>query len=395
MIVKGFFKRNKKFIVIALAAFLLFVSILMWGLNMPPITVLGITLTTLLILCLILCWLLRNPPDSLLENLLQKRISENQDNVRFAEDSLYVITTGTGAPMPDKDRVGPQTIVLAGEKLLVFDAGPGSTRMLEISNLDVGSVDALFLTHYHSDHIGDIGELMLKRWANGSPDFPLPIYGPPGLEKVVNGFEAAYSFDKKYRIDHHGQKIVPASGFGGDSHPFDLGKDLTSSEVVYESVDVQVIAFNVDHTPVFPAVGYRVNYKNRSVVISGDTIFTESLIDHVRGADVLICEALNQKYTDMLANAGRKTGTNLPPIAKDIQTYHITPEKAAMLARDAEVSQLILTHILPPIPSSGIAAQLFQKEARMIHKNLYMANDGTMVKISTETDAITIKEILD
>ena len=395
MIVKGFFKRNMKFIGIALAVIFLSVPVLLWVLNIPPIIVLGITLSVVLILSLVLFFLFRNPPDSFLENLLQKRISANQDKARFSEDGLYVITTGTGAPLPDKERVGPQTIVLAGEKLLVFDAGPGSTRMLELTNLDVGTVDALFLTHYHSDHIGDIGELMLKRWANGSPNFPLPIYGPPGLEKVVNGFEIAYSFDKEYRIAHHGQDIVPASGFGGDSHPFDLGKDLSASKVVYEYDDLQVIAFNVDHAPVFPAVGYRVNYKNKSVVISGDTIFTESLIDHVRKADVLICEALNKKYTDMLANAGRNTGTNLTPIAEDIQTYHITPEEAAMLAKEAEVTQLVLTHILPPIPSFGIAAKLFLKEARKIFDKLYMANDGTMVKMSTDSDAITIKEILD
>ncbi len=85
--------------------------------------------------------------------------------------------------------------MVAGDQVLVFDAGPGSTHKLELI-MDASSVDALFLTHYHSDHIGDMGELMLKRWATSGSAEPLPIYGPPGIEEVVAGFEAAYQLIK-------------------------------------------------------------------------------------------------------------------------------------------------------------------------------------------------------
>ncbi|NOH02826.1 MAG: MBL fold metallo-hydrolase [Chloroflexi bacterium] len=153
-------------------------------------------------------WFLNDLPDFAVEMLINTAASANRNAKHFEEDALYVITTGTGAPLPDPNRAGPQTVVLAGDQILVFDAGPGSTRQLELI-IDTSSVDALFLTHYHSDHIGDMGELMLKRWATSGPAEPLPIYGPPGVEEVVAGFEAAYQLDVGYRIAHHGAEAVP------------------------------------------------------------------------------------------------------------------------------------------------------------------------------------------
>lgn len=89
-------------------------------------------------------------------------------------------------------------MVIAGEQVLVFDTGSGSTLNLELAGVDVSAIDGLFLTHYHSDHIGDLGELMLKRWASNTVTEPLAIYGPVGLEQVVLGFEKAYQLDKGY-----------------------------------------------------------------------------------------------------------------------------------------------------------------------------------------------------
>jgi ribonuclease Z len=118
-------------------------------------------------------WFLNNLPDPIIAMIFNRTISTNQTAKHFEEDALYVITTGTGAPLPDPGRAGPQSIVVAGEQVLVFDSGPGSTHKLELI-MDASSVDALFLTHYHSDHIGDMGELMLKRWGTGGSAEPLP-----------------------------------------------------------------------------------------------------------------------------------------------------------------------------------------------------------------------------
>lgn len=356
---------------------------------------LWIILSIYLLVCLLLVIILRNPPDSVINYLFHTVIDHNLSRNFFEEDGLYVITTGTGSPMPDKHRTGPQTVVVAGKQILVFDAGPGSTLKLALSRVDVGSVDALFITHFHSDHIGDIGELMLKRWATGSPEQPLPIYGPTGVDEVIKGFENAYKFDKSYRIAHHGEKVVPSSGFGGVAHSFDLGSDLMSSRKVYQQGEVEVIAFNVDHAPVFPAVGYRVNYKGRSIVITGDTKYTKSLIYHSNKADVLISEAINKKFSTMMAKAGEDTETNLTAIATDIQDYHINPKEAADVAREAGVKQLVITHILPPVPND-LMIRPFLKETRAAYKGeIYMANDGTLISLPVISDQILIKELLE
>ena len=321
-------------------------------------------------------------------------MKRNQAANLFEEDGLYVITTGTGAPLPDKGRAGPQTLVIAGAQFLVFDSGPGSTHKMEVIPLEVGHVDALFLTHYHSDHIGDMGELMLKHWAGIGNDQPLPIYGPPGVEQVVAGFEAAYQLDVSYRLDHHGEEAMPLSGSGGEVHMFDLGSDLMASDVVYEQDGVQVIAFNVDHTPIFPAVGYRVNYKNKSVVITGDTVFTDSLIHHSMGADVLVSEALNHKLSTMVSEATSDLGNNVSIVAEDIKDYHMTPEQAGIVARDAGIPYLIITHVLPPVPSK-VLVNPFLKDARAVYDGeITMANDGTMITILANTDKISIKELI-
>lgn len=353
-----------------------------------------ITLAVVLVLGLGLIWFYHNLPESLIDDLFNFVVRKNQSANLFEKDSLYVITTGTGAPLPDEGRAGPQTIVIAGDQFLVFDAGPGSTHKMEVIPLEVGDVDALFLTHYHSDHIGDIGELMLKRWATTGNNQPLPIYGPPGVEEVVAGFEAAYLLDVGYRVAHHGEEAMPPSGAGGDVHMFDLGPDLMSSDVVYQHGDVEVIAFNVDHTPVFPAVGYRVNYQGKSVVITGDTIFTESLIHHAMGADVMISEALNHEFSQMLSDASSDLESNASIVAKDIQDYHITPQQAGIVARDAGIPYLIITHVLPPVPNR-ILVNPFLRDARAVYDGkIYMANDGTMIVIPIETEKIVIKEIL-
>ena len=337
---------------------------------------------------------LQNPPDYLLKFIIEKGIARNNSMDTFKDDALYVITTGTGAPLPEKNRVGPQTVVVAGDQILVFDAGPGSTLNLQVSGVDVSSINGLFLTHYHSDHIGDMGELMLKRWASNVATEPLPIYGPVGLDQVVTGFEMAYELDKRYRIDHHGEDMVPEEAFGGDVVEFDLGVDLTTSKVVYSSGDVEVIAFNVDHLPDFTDVGYRVNYKDRSVVRACHTVYTDSLIDHAGGADLFVCEALHMGFSKMISDASVDMDSNLSDVAHDIQDYHISPKDAAIVAREAGISQLVLTHLLPPIPLRILKAG-FTKEARAVYDGeIYISNDGTMIKMLVNSDDIRITELL-
>jgi ribonuclease Z len=336
---------------------------------------------------------MNNLPDSAIQRLIATGVGTVRTGNLFSQDALHVITTGTGAPLPDPKRVGPQTVVIAGDQFLVFDTGPGSTRQLALTGLNISSVSALFLTHFHSDHISDLGEFMLQHWTMSGVAEPLNIYGPPGVDEVVAGFLAAYRLDRSYRVGHHGADVMPPSGFGGVAHTFDLGTDLMSSAVVYESGDVQVIAFNVDHPPVVPAVGFRVNYKGRSVLITGDTIYSDSLIHHARGADVMVSDALNHKMSQWIAEAGQDLDNNLSSVAEDIQESHIRPEEAALVAREAGVPVLIITHVLPPVPD--VLINPFLRDARAVFNGeIRMANDGTLITLPVNSDQHSIRELL-
>ncbi|MBN2044424.1 MAG: MBL fold metallo-hydrolase [Anaerolineales bacterium] len=338
-------------------------------------------------------WYRNNMPDSAIEGVFNRAVNADRNSEYFQQDALHVVTTGTGAPLPDPNRVGPQAVVVAGDQMLVFDTGPGSTRQLALTGLSISSVNALFLTHFHSDHISDLGEFMLQHWTGTGVEEPLNIYGPPGVEEVVAGFLAAYRLDRGYRINHHGADVMPPAGFGGVAHTFDLGTDLMSSEVVYEAGDVQVIAFNVDHPPVVPAVGFRVNYKDRSAMITGDTIYSDSLIHHAMGADLMVSDSLNHKMSQMIADAGEDMENNLSSVTEDIQESHIKPEEAAAVAKEAGVPVLIITHVLPPVPD--FLRRPFLHDAREIYDgHLQMANDGTLISLPVNSDQYTIHELL-
>ncbi|HWA64145.1 MAG TPA: MBL fold metallo-hydrolase [Caulobacteraceae bacterium] len=296
-------------------------------------------------------------------------------------DALSVGLCGAGSPMPDPTRAGPCVAVVAGKRLFVIDSGSGSTRNLSLMNLPPARVEAVFLTHFHSDHIGDLGELMLQHWAGGAASAPLPVYGPTGVDQVVHGFEAAYTLDRGYRIEHHGPQVVPPSGFGGAPHPFAVSR--TGPDVlVIDEPDLKVWAFPVEHHPAEPAVGYRFDYKGRRLVISGDTAPSARLDAAAKGADLLAHEALSPELVGIQRQAALKAGrANLAAIMHDILRYHSTPEQAAAAANRAGVRELLLYHIIPPLPVEALEGP-FLGHAREIYKGpIRVGHDGDFLSL--------------
>ncbi len=265
-------------------------------------------------------------------------------------DGLHVGLAGTGAPLPEERRHGGCTFVLAGKHLFIVDSGPGSTKSLELMRLPLGDIQAVLLTHVHSDHIGGLGELMLKAWTRGGRTAPLRVVGPEGVQKVVAGFNLAYAIDVGFRIDHHPPTIAAPGGAGGIAEPV-TSLDDTGAAVVFEAPDLKVTAFLVDHRPVEPAFGYRFDYKGRSVVISGDTLPSESLRRHTERADLLLHEALQPAMLKIIHDAGLRDGhPNAAQLASDILSYHTFPEEVARIARDTNVRHVVFHHFLPQVP---------------------------------------------
>jgi ribonuclease Z len=267
-------------------------------------------------------------------------------------DGLHVGLCGTGSPFPDPSRAGPCTAVVAGDRLFVVDTGEGSARNLGYMGLPASKIEAILLTHFHSDHIDGMGPFLLQRWGLGTFQTPTPVYGPPGVETVVDGFRAAYVLDFGYRVAHHSPKIMPPGGSGGKGMPFSLlPRGQGDAIVVLDDKGLKITAFRVDHSPVDPAVGYRFDYKGRSVVISGDTKKTPSVTEISKGVDLLIHEALQPKLVKVLEEEFVQKGiANTAQIMRDILNYHTTPEEAAAQASAAGARELVFNHIVPPLP---------------------------------------------
>ena len=310
-------------------------------------------------------------------------------------DGLHAGLCGSGSPLPDATRAGPCVFVIAGEHMYVVDAGEGSPRKLALMGLPAGIVDGIFITHFHSDHIGGLGEMMLQRWTNTGHSEPVPVFGPQGVEQVVNGYNDAYRQDAGFRVAHHGAETMPPAGTGGTARPFTLEKGSGSGQVVLQVDGLTVTAFGVDHTPVFPAAGYRFDYKARSIVVSGDTAPSATLEKYSKGVDVLFHEGLQttmvQAMHDGAVEYGRKT---LAKITADIPSYHTRPEDAARIAQRAGVRYLMFYHTIPPLPVSYLNA-VFLGDAPAIYRGpITVGKDGMMLSMPPGGTAVMLRELL-
>ncbi|KPF79741.1 ribonuclease Z [alpha proteobacterium AAP81b] len=309
-----------------------------------------------------------------------------RDNTATLPDGLHIVFCGTGSPLPDPSRAEACNLVIAGKHMFVVDAGDGGPRKLGQLGVPMGRIDGVFLTHFHSDHFDGLGTLMLLRWTAGTHTRPLPIHGPPGVEQVVAGFNTAYGLDNGYRVAHHGPRIVPPGGAGGVAMPFAVADKPV---VVFDADGVRITAFPVNHSPVTPAVGYRFDYKGRSLVLSGDTAASPSLVAAAKGADLLIHEALQPKLgaiiTDALAARGQ---ANVAQITRDIRGYHATPEEAADAAKGAGVRQLVLSHIVPPVPLAFAYPAFLGDAPKHFEGPITIAEDGMVFSLPAGGTAI-------
>lgn len=321
--------------------------------------------------------------DWLAERAFQRALdtSVGVDRSAALPDGLHVYVCGSGSPMPDADRAGPCIAVLAGNQAFVFDAGSGSIRKLMRTGFPMPKIQAAFLTHLHSDHIDGLGELLLQAWVGGARGAPLPIHGPAGTDTVIAGFNAAYAIDQGYRVAHHGPKVVQPGGFGGTARIIALpaGRDTL---VVYDQGGVRITAIRVNHAPISPAFGYRIDYKGRSAALSGDTVYSPSFVAAAKGADLMLHEALNKQMVAALGQKMAERGqANNAQIMHDIQNYHASPRDAARAAHEAGAQALVLYHLVPPVPAQLIERLFVGDAPDAFSGTLKLAQDGMLVSL--------------
>jgi ribonuclease Z len=307
--------------------------------------------------------------DRVFDRAVEQRLAAGRPVL--SDDSLYIYFCGTGSPLPDPTRANACTAIIAGGDIYLVDVAPGSSARLQNSNLDLARIKGVFLTHFHSDHIGDLGEIGVQSWVAGRSG-PLPVFGPEGVEDVAEGFSQAYAFDESYRVAHHTDEYMPAGGLTFDPRlvePMEVG-------------GLKITPIEVDHAPIRPALGYRFDYKGRSVVISGDTVKTQTLAAAAQGVDVLIHEALSMDLMGkMAAQLGAAGQDRMAQLATDTLDYHTSPVEAAELANEAGVELLVLTHIVPPIPNSLIEKMFLRGVSDIRGTGVSLGYDGLFIEL--------------
>ncbi|HYZ66903.1 MAG TPA: ribonuclease Z [Mycobacterium sp.] len=244
---------------------------------------------------------------------------------------IEVTLLGTGSPIPDARRAGPSTLVRAGGQTFLVDCGRGVQQRMTATGTGANVLTALLLTHLHSDHIADLGDVLITRWVTTfDPNpVPLPIIGPPGTADVVDATLEAFGFDIGYRIAHHDDLTSPPPV---EVHEYTDG-------TVWDRDGATIRVAPTDHRPVAPTIGFRVEHGDASVVLAGDTVPCDTLDALAAGAGGLVHTVIRKDLIEKLPMQR----------IRDICDYHSSVEQAAATAARAGVGILILTHYVPGI----------------------------------------------
>ena len=257
---------------------------------------------------------------------------------------LILLGTG-GGPRPRKTRSAPAQVIVINGAAYVVDCGDGVARQLVLANVPLPMVRHIFLTHQHSDHNADYGNLILLGWAAGLRT-RVDTWGPPPLEKMTRLFFEMNAYDIRTRITD--ETRVPLE-------PLIHAHEVTRGGLVMQDEYVKVTAALVRHPPVVPAFGYRFDAPDRSIVISGDTAPSDDLIALARGADVLVHEGLYDAASVERLVAGV---ANAATLKQSILSHHTSAREVGRVAQAAGVKTLVLSHLVPA-EDSAITDQMW------------------------------------
>jgi ribonuclease Z len=284
------------------------------------------------------------------------------------DPELFRVTLlGTGAPPPSLERFGPSTLVEVGAQKFIFDAGRGAMQRLHQLGIPFSDITGMFLTHHHSDHVVGFPDLWLTGWIGrpwGKRSAPLEVWGPVGTAQMMEHLPKAFHVDIRVR-----SRSYPPEGVKLVAHEIREG-------VVLNRDGVRVSAFEVDHGgEELPAFGYRIEYRNRVAVLSGDTTFNENLIRHADGADLLVHE--------VTAAAG-STAESAAQL-KRIGANHTTAEQAGEVFARARPKLAVYNHLL--LFGSAKASDLIPATRQKYDGTLMVGVDLLQIDIGAEVKA--------
>ena len=292
--------------------------------------------------------------------------------------SLRVYVCGSASPL-GMGQAQACIAVVTPEHFFLIDSGAGSTDNISRLGLPTSELDGVLLTHFHSDHIAEIYEINLNSWVQGRPQ-PLTIYGPQGVAEVTNGVNATYRQDRIHRTGHHGEDLLPPA-LGVLAH-----KTIVPG-IIFEDGDLKITAYLAEHPPIHPAVGYRFDYRGRSVVISGDSNVTSETLKIVDGADLLLHDALSLPTVTALSEALGAVGqSRQSKIVSDVMDYHASTDSLIVLAEQSNVDMVAFYHLVP-VPPNSVVEDIFMRGAP---DNFLLTEDLMWFDLPIDSDDIIV-----
>jgi len=289
-----------------------------------------------------------------------------------------VTLLGTGVPIPSPDRFGPCTLVEAGDRKFLVDAGRGATIRLYQLKIPIGRIDVQLLTHYHSDHVSCVADVWLTGWLEshfGTRKTPYRVIGPTGAKRLMENLERAYADDIKIRV---ADEKLPLSGIAIGVSEYDR------DGLIYDQNGVKVIAFEVDHGDVIkPCYGYRFEYGGRVAVLSSDTRYNQNVIKHGAGADLLVHEVASAR-PELMREA----------YIQRIIAHHTTPYDCGRVFAQTRPKLAAFTHIVQlasaTIPPPSVE-DMIAETRRAYDGPLEVGEDLMSFEIG---DTVTVKRLM-
>jgi len=336
-------------------------------------------LLLLVTLIFVIGWLIITfSPETLVPFALNQQIKGQQKLIQYGEsllaedENITVITVGTSSPFPG-ERAQTGTAIIVNGHFFMFDVGDGVVQKAENIGLPLNRLDGIFITHWHSDHMIDLPSMISRSWLLGRTN-DLHLYGPDGTDTLNQAINQFLHIENSHRVDHHGEELMNVARAMAIPHEFKNEKDAI--ELIYNQDGIKITAFDVDHAPVEPAVGYVIEYNGKKVVISGDTKKNDLVLQMSQGADLLIHEViLNSLLAKMEAQLKEAGNTRNSIIVHDIQDYHTPPTEVAEIAAQSGVKKLVLHHFVPP-PDLLLIKNLYKKELSAYDGPIAFASDG-------------------
>jgi ribonuclease Z len=296
-------------------------------------------------------------------------------------ESLRVYVCGSASPL-GMGQAQACIAVITPEHFYLIDSGAGSTDNINRLGLPAERLQGLLLTHFHSDHIAEIYEVNLGSWVRGRPA-PLTVYGPAGVDEITDAVNAGYRLDRNYRTAHHGEDLLPPA-LGVLEH------ETIAPGVILEDGDLRITAYVAEHPPIEPiepAVGYRFDYRGRSVVISGDSNVTSDTLNIVDGADLLLHDALSLPTVSALSEAlGAAGQSRQSKIVADVMDYHASAESLIELGEKSNVDMVAFYHLVP-VPPTSLLKNVFLRGAP---DNFLLTEDLMWFELPVDSDDIVV-----